>query len=129
KSARHAPFAATSAAMPSILSIVAARSKTTDSAWTHATFTVSSIGSSLGRERAHELVLGLVVELHVLRTARHHLLPVTVARGLDQPLHLPRNCLGPGDRGRVAEVVLRLRHVDEQRFRNRPRRRADLAEV
>src|SRR4030095_2538236 len=112
KSARHAPFAATSAAMPSILSIVAARSKTTDSAWTHATFTASSIRSSLGRERAHELVLGLVVELEVLRAAGQHVLPLAPARGLDQPVDLLRERRGPRGRGRVPELALRLGHVD-----------------
>ena len=48
KSASRAPLAAISPASLSILSIVAARSKATDSAWTHATFTVSSIRQVYG---------------------------------------------------------------------------------
>src|SRR5919198_1667411 len=43
KRASRAPFAAASAAIRSTLSIVPVRSKATDSAWTHATLTDSSI--------------------------------------------------------------------------------------
>src|SRR3954453_5829539 len=91
KRASRAPFAATSAAMPSILSIVAARSKTTDSAWTHATFTVSFTMPTLPRERTDELVLRVVVEAQVLRATRDDVAPVAVARGFDQPFDLQRD--------------------------------------
>src|SRR5881392_2974838 len=47
KSASRPPFAATSAASDSILSIVAERSSTTGSAWTHATVTGSFTAASL----------------------------------------------------------------------------------
>src|SRR6266545_7389198 len=53
KSARRALLSATSPARRSTFSIVAARSKATGSAWTHATFTVSSIRTSLGSPSAH----------------------------------------------------------------------------
>src|SRR6266508_2893444 len=49
KSASRAPLPAISAHNDSILSIVAARSKRTGSAWTHATFTASFIRASVRR--------------------------------------------------------------------------------
>src|SRR4051794_29717770 len=107
KSASLAPPAAASAASPDIFSIVAARSSTTGSAWMHATRTGSSMPPSLRPgELADERVLGLVVELKVLRAARKDLLPVTVARGVEQPLDLPVDRVVPRRHGLVAELAL-----------------------
>src|ERR1700730_10250658 len=128
KSASRAPAPATSAASASSLSIVAARSKATGSACTHATLTTSFTGTSLRlREACDELVLGLVVELQVVGSAREDLAPVTIPGRVDQPAHLQRERLGPGGRGAVTKLALGFRHVDEQRFRRRPGRLADLA--
>src|SRR6266536_1999877 len=127
KSASRAPAPAASAASASSLSIVAVRSNATGSACTHATFTVSSIRASLGCEEADELVLGVVVELEVLRASRQDLAPVTVSSRLEQPIDLPRDRLLPGRRGPVTEFLLSPGHVDQERLGRRPWRRPDLS--
>src|SRR5437868_13590299 len=127
KSASRAPPPAASATSPSSLSIVAVRSNATGSACTHATFTVPSISASLGSERADDLVLGLVVEPEVLRPPRQDLLPITIPRGLEQPLDLARQRVLPRGRRPVPELALGFRHVDEQRLGRRPGRRPDSA--
>src|SRR5919198_1473577 len=119
KRARRAPPAAASAASRSSLSSVPALSKMTDSAWTQATVTGSSTDPSLrvSAQPAEELVLGVVVEAQVLGGAREHLHPVAPMRGLDEPIHLARQRVGPGGRRLVAELTLGRGHVDEQRLR------------
>src|SRR5919201_1733193 len=128
KSASRAPPAAASPARPASLSIVAARSKVTGSACTHATLTGSSITRTLrGGETSHERLLALVVELKILRPAREHLAPVAVACRGYEPVDLRIDRVVPRRRRPVAELGLGGRHVDQERLRRRPRRVADRA--
>ena len=104
------------------------RSNTTGSACTHATLTTSFTGRAYAFARlATSASSASYSNFEVLGSARENLAPVAIVRCVDQPTHLARQRHAPRGRGPVAELLLRLRHVDQHRLRRRPRRLAHVA--